>query len=355
MTKKPLWAIITAVLSLLTIYMFFGQSGLSISEFVEDIQEANFWWLIPAAFCMILYIWFEGTALTRISRALGYPVKKRRGFLYASADIYFSSITPSATGGQPASAYFMRKDGISTSVATAALILNVTMYTLAIVTIGVFCVVFFPRLFWQFPVGSKVMIIFGILAMFCLTSLLIILLKKHQILFKAGETIIAILKKLHFRAVAVRMEAKLQDSIEKYKECVSQLAGKKTLLVRIYFLNLMQRVVQILVTVFVYFALHGSYSEGLMVFIIQSYVIIGSNFIPVPGAVGVSEYIMFCGFSMLASSDLAGSLSLVSRGITFYTCSIISIFTVVLGYITIKMSEINKKRLSEKTKSGDSL
>ena len=186
MTKKTLWAIITAVLSLLTIYMFFGQSGLSFAEFVEDLQEANFLWLIPATFCMLLYIWFEGTALTYISRALGYPVKHRKGFVYASADIYFSSITPSATGGQPASAYFMRKDGIKTSVATAALILNVTMYTLAIITIGLFCVVFFPRMFLQFPFGCKVMIVFGIFAMFFLTTTLILLLKKHQILFKAG-------------------------------------------------------------------------------------------------------------------------------------------------------------------------
>ena len=343
MTKKPLWAIITAVLSLLTIYMFFGQSGLSFAEFVEDLQEANFWWLIPAAFCMLLYIWFEGTALTYISRALGYPVKHRKGFVYASADIYFSSITPSATGGQPASAYFMRKDGIKTSVATAALILNVTMYTLAIITIGLFCVIFFPRMFLQFPTGCKVMIIFGIFAMFFLTTGLIILLKKHQILFKAGHAVIIILKKLHFKNAANRMESKLIDSIDKYKECVRQLYGKKALLVKIYFLNLMQRLSQILVTVFVFFALHGDFSEGLRVFIIQSYVIIGSNFIPIPGAVGISEYIMFYGFSMLTNSDLAGSISLVSRGITFYTCSIISIITVIFGYIAIRMTEKNNK------------
>lgn len=346
MTKKPLWAIITAVLSLLTIYMFFGQSGLSFAEFVEDLQEANFLWLIPATFCMLLYIWFEGTALTYISRALGYPVKHRKGFVYASADIYFSSITPSATGGQPASAYFMRKDGIKTSVATAALILNVTMYTLAIITIGLFCVVFFPRMFLQFPFGCKVMIVFGIFAMFFLTTTLILLLKKHQILFKAGHAIIIIMKKLHFKNAANRMESKLIDSIDKYKECVRQLYGKKALLVKIYILNLMQRLSQILVTVFVFFALHGDFSEGLRVFIIQSYVIIGSNFIPIPGAMGISEYIMFCGFSMLSNSELAGSLSLVSRGITFYTCSIISIITVIFGYIAIKMTD-------KKNENGD--
>ena len=34
-------------------------------------------------------------------------------FAYACADFYVSSITPSATGGQPAVVYYMRKDGVS--------------------------------------------------------------------------------------------------------------------------------------------------------------------------------------------------------------------------------------------------
>lgn len=339
MTKKPLWALITALLTFLTIYMFFSQSGLSFSEFLEDIQEANYFWLIPAAVCMLLYIIFEGTALTHISRALGYPVKHRKGFLYASADIYFSSITPSASGGQPASAFFMIKDGISTSVATASLILNVTMYTIAIITIGLFCVLFSPRVFLSFPLVCKLMILFGIVAMLVLMIFFIILLKKYQILLKAGHLTIIVLNKLHFKTAARKLESKLSDSIEKYKACVRQLYGKKTLLLRIYILNLLQRISQILVTVFVYFALHGDYTNGLLIFIIQSYVVIGSNFIPVPGAIGISEFIMFCGYSMIADSDFAGSLALVSRGISFYTCSIISIFTVILGYIFIRMKD----------------
>ena len=109
MKKKVMWAVITTILSVLTIYALFYNSGLSLSELWQDIKEASPLWLIPAALCMLGFIFFEGRSLVLILRTLGYPAKKRRGFLYASADIYFSSITPSATGGQPASAYFMHK------------------------------------------------------------------------------------------------------------------------------------------------------------------------------------------------------------------------------------------------------
>jgi uncharacterized membrane protein YbhN (UPF0104 family) len=81
--------------------------------------------------------------------------------------------------------------------------------------------------------------------------------------------------------------------------------------------------------------MHGNLADGLKVFAIQIYVVLGSNFIPVPGAVGISEFIMFFGYMMLMSEEAAGSLAILSRGITFYTCSIISIFTVILGYILL--------------------
>ena len=180
MKKKVLWAIFTLCLSILTIFGLFHNSGLSLSELWTNIKNSSPLWLIPAALCMIGFIFFEGRSLVLIIRTLGYPAKKRRGFLYASADIYFSSITPSATGGQPASAYFMYKDGVSAIEVTVSLILNLTMYTLALVTLGFFTLIFFPGIFLEFNTASKVMILIGIFVMILLAVFFIILLKKQR-------------------------------------------------------------------------------------------------------------------------------------------------------------------------------
>ncbi|MBO7048615.1 MAG: flippase-like domain-containing protein [Spirochaetia bacterium] len=336
MKKELFWTIVTLILSILTMYICFYKSSLSVQEFIEAIRHANLLWLVPAVVCMLLFIWFEGKSLTIISRSLGYPVKKRKGFLYASADIYFSSITPSATGGQPASAYFMYIDGIPAEVVTAALILNLTMYTLAIIALGLFSVIFFPGIFFEFTLSCKVMILFGIFSMVLLTLCFIVLLKKKIVLLKAGSVIFFILRKLHFKNLAAKLETRFNKGLEKYNLCVNELSGTKGLYSKVFFLNLLQRASQILVPVFVYFALHGDYSNGFMIFIIQCYVVVGSNFLPMPGAVGISEFIMVFGYSMLMSNDMAVGLAIASRGISFYTCSIVSLFTVILGYIFIK-------------------
>ncbi len=335
MKKKVLWAIFTLCLSILTIFGLFHNSGLSLSELWTNIKNSSPIWLLPAVLCMIGFIFFEGRSLVLIIRTLGYPAKKRRGFLYASADIYFSSITPSATGGQPASAFFMYKDGVSAIEVTVSLILNLTMYTLALVTLGLFTLIFFPGIFLEFNTASKVMILIGIFVMILLAVFFIILLKKQSLVFKLGNIVISILHKLHIKNLAERFKTKLDTAIDNYNECVVTLAGKKKLLVKTYFLNLLQRASQILVTMFCYFAMHGNLADGLRVFAIQTYIVLGSNFIPVPGAVGISEFMMFFGYMMLMNEEAACSLAILSRGISFYTCGIISIFTVILGYIMI--------------------
>ena len=343
MKKELFWTIVTLILSILTMYICFYKSSLSFSEFVEAIRHANVLWLIPAVLCMFCFIWAEGQSLTMISRSMGYPVQHRKGFLYASADIYFSSITPSATGGQPASAYFMYIDGLPAEVVTAALILNLTMYTLAIITLGLLSVIFFPSIFFQFPLSCKVMILFGIFSMVLLTLSFIILLKKKSVLLKISSIIFYLLRKLHFKTLTAKLEARFNIGMEKYNLVVEKISDKAGLLSRIYLINLLQRTSQILVPVFVYFALHGSYSNWLLIFIIQCYVVVGSNFLPMPGAVGISEFIMFFGYSMLMDSDFAIEVAVASRGISFYTCSIVSLITVIIGYIFIRFIKNRQK------------
>lgn len=335
MRKKVLWACVTLALSAFAISALFYNGGFSFVEFLQDIKSASPLWLCAALLCAIAFIFFEGRALALILRALGYSVKKRRGFLYAAADIYFSSITPSATGGQPASAWFMSKDGIKGAQVAAALLLNLTMYTLALVGIGAFSIIVFPHVFIEFNTASKLMILFGILAMSALAFFFILLLKKQSLVRKIGSAVVFVLKKIHLENAAHKFNSKIDSAIEKYNECVAILAGRKRFLARIYLLNLLQRSSQILVTVFCFFAMRGDFSSGLKIFAIQTYVALGSNFLPVPGAAGVSEFIMYFGYMTLMGEEEACALAILSRGISFYACSALSLMAVMLGYVML--------------------
>ena len=343
MKKKVLWACVTLGLSAFAICALFYNGGFSFAEFLQDIKNASPLWLCAALLCAVAFIFFEGRALVLILRALGYAANKRRGFLYAAADIYFSSITPSATGGQPASAWFMSKDGYRGAQVAAALLLNLTMYTLALVGLGSFSIILFPRLFLEFNTASKAMILFGIFAMAAMAALFILLLKNQRLVLKIGSAFVFILKKFRLEKAAQKFSAKMHSAIENYNECVAILSGKKSLLAKTYLLNLAQRASQILVTVFCFFAMHGKFEDGLKIFAIQTYVALGSNFIPVPGAAGISEFIMYFGYMTLMGEEDACALAILSRGISFYACSAISLFAVTLGYFTIGRNKNNNE------------
>ena len=181
--------------------------------------------------------------------------------------------------------------------------------------------------------------------MLLLTVFFIILLKHQRIFLKFGNLFVVILEKLHFKTKAEKIKQKLHKMIEDYNECVVTLAGKKALLFKTFILNLLQRSAQILVPVFCYYAMHGNFADGLKVFIIQTYVVMGSNFIPVPGAVGISEFLMYFGYSMLLNDEASYTLAILSRGISFYTCIIISIVTVITGYILIRFKKNKEEKI----------
>ena len=119
MKKRRIWSLLFFALAVLTVWAVISQSeNFSFTQFRDTLSNSSAAWMIAAVVSMLGFILFEGMAVLCIIKAFGYKRNFGRGFLYSAADIYFSSITPSATGGQPASAYFMMQDGIPGAVVT---------------------------------------------------------------------------------------------------------------------------------------------------------------------------------------------------------------------------------------------
>ena len=102
-------------MSWLTVWVIVKQNeSFSIEGFINYVSAAKWQWIALAFLCMVGFIVFEGLAVLQLCKAFGYKEKVKRGIVYSAVDIYFSAITPSATGGQPASAMCMMQDRKST-------------------------------------------------------------------------------------------------------------------------------------------------------------------------------------------------------------------------------------------------
>ena len=117
--KNLLNGIFLLTVFVLTIYSVF--SGEDLSDIWDTISEASPVYLLMGVGCVIFFIWAESAILHYLLGTLGIKTKRRTCFLYSSVGFFFSCITPSAGGGQPAQVYYMRKNMIPVPVATVVL------------------------------------------------------------------------------------------------------------------------------------------------------------------------------------------------------------------------------------------
>lgn len=332
--KNIIWAVVSLALAVFTVNTVLRQSRtVSGTDLLNALAASDKRWLVPAVICTVLFVWFEGLAIRSILRDAGYKCRYIDGLIYSTSDIFFSAITPSATGGQPASAFFMHENGIPGGVVSAVLVLNLMMYTVSMVVLGVISICIMPEAFLGLNILSRALIIFGFAALIFLSLLFLSLLKKGEFAFAQLSKFILFLNR---KGIIRRPEPKLKK-VEKisadYKKCSGLLAENGSIKFHAFLWNFLQRTAQIIVPVFIYLSIGGSTDKSLAIFAKQCVVTIGYNFIPIPGAMGVSDYLMIDAFNEIMGWETAFSTEMLSRGITFYTCVAVCGIITLIGYL----------------------
>ncbi|MCR4566618.1 MAG: flippase-like domain-containing protein [Pseudobutyrivibrio sp.] len=332
--KKIFWMCFSLVLSLLTIWAVLRQSeDMSINDLINIVIHADKRWMLLAFLSAGCYIVFEAIAICSILKGLSYKRSLGKGLVYSTSDIYFSAITPSATGGQPASAYFMHRDGIPAGVVSASLVLNLMMYNASIIALGIIAIILAPKAFLGFRLSSKILIVIGFIGLSVLTGFFFVVLKRGDKLFGVAEKLINFLyKKKIIHRVEHKIE-KLHKIQNDYDNCAIIMAGQSKILHKAFFWNIIQRASQIIVPTLVYLSLGGEKISSKVLFSKQCLITIGYNYVPIPGAMGISDFLMIDGFSKLMTRAQAFQLDMISRGITFYICVAVSGIVTLVGYL----------------------
>jgi len=329
--KRLRWVILSIVIAALTIWAVTSQwKGFSFEAFLESVSRADRRWLFAAVMAMLGFIAFEGCAIHSACHAMHYDVPLRRHFTYAAADIYFSAITPSASGGQPACALLMMQDGIPGIVATAILLLTLTMYALSILVIALVCLVLNPSVLTIFGTPSLVLIGVGFALQIGLAVFFLLLIRSERLLEGICRGAVHLLARLHIVRNEAARQQKLKDTMAEYARCVALLSGHRTLVLRSFLFNLLQRASQIAVTMLVFLAMGGAPRLAGRIFTMQSMVVIGSNCVPIPGAMGVADYLMLDGFNAFLQPNQVISMELLSRSVSFYSCVLLCGITVLI-------------------------
>lgn len=330
-TKKQLLNIFFVVaLAVVTIVILIkSNEELNFQTLKEFFAACNAWYLVGAVVCMLLFIFFEALSVHIILRKFGYKPKWRSSLAYSTSDVYYSAITPSATGGQPASAYYMVKDGVSGGASCFALIFNLVGYTAAIILLGGGALVCRFDLFLGFDTFVKVLIVIGIVSQVFLLAFFIACMCWHSGVLKVGNFGISLLLKIRLMKNGDKWRGKLEGVVEKYRSCYACFREHKTLTLWVLLCNVAQRAALIMVSAFVCAA--ASDCNMAEVFALQAFVVLGYNSIPLPGGAVAFEYLYLNVYEGIFAPAFILVAMMVTRVISYY-CSMLLSGVYTIGY-----------------------
>ena len=304
--------------------LFTSNKELNFKNIAEYIKTGNPWYLCAAVACMLAIIVLEGFSLFLIVRKLGFKGKAAKSMAYASIDAYYSAVTPSATGGQAAAAVYMVKDGMTAGSASFTFVFRAVTFTSAYVILTAAAFIIKPSLFLQLDVWPQFFIILGVATQLLLVGFFIALLLCHRTILRIGNGIISLLHKMRIIKKKEKWRTKLIKEIAKYANCVKQIKKHKMLFVNVLLLNLGEHVLRVLISVFVCLAADGS-APFRDIFVLQCFLLVGYSSIPLPGGVGIFEF-LYLNIYKLAFSERQFMLSamMIMRTISYYMCMLVT-------------------------------
>ena len=338
-TKKYLISIILfVILLLLTFYLIYKNND--ITSVISNLEKISYEFILLGIFFVVTYLFTEAIYIKLILKSLSCKTSLWKCFVYSCIEFYFSAITPSSTGGQPAQAYYMHKDNIPLTKSTVTLLLNTITFKLVLMFMGIFSIIFFPNLIFNNSTLFTIIFIFGMVVnTIVIICCLMLMYSKHWV--KAiSEFCINLGAKLR---IIKNKENKLQNfykHLTEYQESAKYIKEHINVSIKVCLITFIQRLAMFSISFIVYkaFGLTGySYIELV---VIQTAIAIAIDSLPLPGGIGASEAMMLLIYNKIFSQELALSAMLVTRGISYYFCLILSSIIVAINHI--RVSFINK-------------
>lgn len=289
---------------------------------VQDFfAVCNPWFLIGALVCMVGYFFFEGISLHLIIRRFGGKPRFRDSIAYASADVYYSAITPSATGGQPASAFYMMRDGIPGGIACFGLIFNLLAFAAAFLVVGAVVLIANFSLFLSYGVASKILILIGLGFQAVLILVFGACLFFPNMILGVGHFFINLLCKIRIFRNKEKWMGKIDGMVENYRSSLDYFKHHKMLIFPVLFFDILQRMSLIGISCFVC----ASITDLSMweIFSIQTFVVLGFNAVPLPGGSGAFEYMYLEAYAHVFTDDMTKTTMLITRVISYYLSMVV--------------------------------
>ena len=312
----------------------------------DSIQKANKLYLCAGVILVVFFVSGESTIIFYMMRSLKIHAPFIHCIKYSFVGFFYSCITPSASGGQPAQIYYMSKENIDVSISTLVLMIVTIAYKFVLVVVGAGVILFHHDLISTYMAKTKFFFYLGLLLnVGCIAFMMILvfmpgLTKKLMIL---GHNILV---KFHVMKHRESRLEKLSKAMDKYGKASDYFKSHKMVIINVLLLSILQRFILFFVTYLVYCSLGLRGANWTDIVLLQAVISVAVDMLPLPGGVGASETLFLSMFGPIFGSSIYSGL-LLSRGISYYALILISAAVTIYTHITITRASEKRRRMRE--------
>ncbi|MBE5961865.1 MAG: flippase-like domain-containing protein [Lachnospiraceae bacterium] len=310
-----------------TYYLLFRDQELP--DIMESVRCANNSYLYAGIGLAILYVCSESVIIHYLMHAIKQRITFLKCIRYSFVGFFFSSVTPSASGGQPMQVYFMSKDGIDVAVSTLVLMVVTIVYKAVLVILSAVMGITELPLLRENVTDIWFFVLFGIIANIGFIILLCLGIFEPGIAKKLSHFVLSGLGRLKLIRNTEKWKERLENSLKKYGAGAAYIRENKKVLVHVFFITLFQRLCLFAVTYLVYrsFGLKGI--SAYKIITLQTIIALAVDSLPLPGGIGASEKSFLIVFAGIFGKEFVLPGMLLSRGITYYALILISAVVII--------------------------
>ncbi len=280
---------IAFILGTLLFILIIGINNNELKNIGQAFSNISPWWLVACLGAWLCFMLLEGASLAYFLYKQGYPLHFRYVMFVALMGLYYSNITPGASGGQPMQVYYLKKKDVPIGVGSSVLTLKFFCFQLMLLVLGGIAWAAQPGFVADQLWGLKVFLIAGYLFnSFSVGLILFMVVNKRMVRFFI-LLFIRIGTLLHICKDPTQSAAKWEGILATFHSSVMLIRKRpKELLVQL-FINGLQVLSIMAVTVFVYhtLGLHGMSTVKIVTMALMLY--ISASYTPLPGASGAQE------------------------------------------------------------------
>lgn len=347
-TKKILNFVL--IFGTLALVLLVGINGQEMTGAVDALKAIAPVWIVLCVGAYLLHLCLDASTIWHYLRCQGYKVSFRYALFNSIIGMYYSNVTPGATGGQPMQVYYLKKKGVPIGIGTSALTVKFFCFQFMLAVLStVLWIAYGDYIAVQTGSSIWILIVGYTYNLITVSFVLMMAVNKNLVRFFI-KLFIRIGTKLHICKNPEATLVKWEDILSTFHESVMSMRTHP----KDFFIQLVLGgailLAQMLPIFLVYcaFELNGSnYLElttlGIMLYVSAAYT-------PLPGASGAQEGVFAIYFSKVFPDGIRLMALLLWRFFTYYISILVgAVTTVVHGFR--KDKALSEEMAKEQTSS----